>query len=121
MITTMNRIFVREQYHDLFEENFRQRSGLVDGMPGFLSNQLLRPTAPDQPFVVLTTWASRNDFETWVRSPEFRQSHARSGSLPPDIYSGSNVLELHEVVLDSTRPDLEREPHGGPFNPHGGN
>jgi hypothetical protein len=25
---------------------------------------------------------------------------------------------LHEVLQDSTRPDLTPEPHGGPFNMH---
>jgi hypothetical protein len=27
-------------------------------------------------------------------------------------------LEMHEVVQDSTRPELEPEPHGGPFRMH---
>jgi len=28
------------------------------------------------------------------------------------------MLEMHEVVQDSTRPDLVPEPRGGPFNMH---
>ncbi|NJO82288.1 MAG: antibiotic biosynthesis monooxygenase, partial [Blastochloris sp.] len=43
MITTANRIFVNPEYAALFEETFRIRAGLVDQMPGFVSNQLLRP------------------------------------------------------------------------------
>jgi len=27
-------------------------------------------------------------------------------------------LEMHEVIQDSSRPDLEPEPHGGPFKLH---
>ena len=44
--------------------------------------------------------------------------HAQSGSLPKDAFSRSNVLEMHEVVQDSSRLDLEPEPHGGPFKLH---
>jgi heme oxygenase (mycobilin-producing) len=119
MITTANRIFVNPEYAEQFEEVFRTRAGLVDRMPGFVSNQLLRPVNPGDPYIVLTVWASRAQFEAWVRSDEFRQGHARSGSLPREAYSGPNKLELHEIILDTSRPELADEPRGGPFHPHG--
>jgi heme-degrading monooxygenase HmoA len=118
MITTMNRIFVNPDYAEQFEENFRNRAGLVDRMDGFISNQLLRPSTPGDPYIVLTLWETRSQFEAWVRSPEFAQGHARSGSLPREAYSAPNKLELHEVILDSARPDLEPEPHNRPFSIH---
>ena len=65
------------------------------------------------PYVVFTLWESRKDFENWVESEEFRKGHAQSGTLPPEAFTQSNKLELHEVFLDSTRPDLEEEPEGG--------
>lgn len=120
MITTMNRIFVNPDFAEQFEENFRNRAGLVDRMESFVSNQLLRPSSPGDPYIVLTHWASRQQFETWVRSPEFARGHARSGSLPREAYSGPNKLELHEVILDSARPELVPEPHGKPFAIHHG-
>jgi hypothetical protein len=43
MITTANRIFVAPEFAEQFENNFRNRARMVDGMPGFVSNQLLRP------------------------------------------------------------------------------
>ncbi|MFN8517526.1 MAG: antibiotic biosynthesis monooxygenase [Thermomicrobiales bacterium] len=119
MITTMNRIFVNPDYAEQFENNFRERAGLVDRMGGFISNQLLRPSAPGDPYIVLTQWQTRAQFEAWVRSPEFAHGHARSGSLPREAYSAPNKLELHEVILDTDRPNLEPEPHNRPFNPHG--
>lgn len=115
MITTMNRIFVNPEFAEQFEDNFRNRAGLVDQMDGFVSNQLLRPGSPGDPYIVMTHWASRQHFESWIGSPEFTQGHARSGSLPREAYSGQNKLELHEVILDSTRPDMVPEPHGTPF------
>ena len=118
MITVANRIYVKPEYAEAFEERFRQRAGLVDGMPGFVSNQVLRPVNDGDPYVVFTIWQSRQNFLDWVRSDEFVKGHAQSGSLPKDAFSASNVLELHEVVQDSTRPELAPELKGGPFKMH---
>ena len=43
MITVANRIYVKQEYADAFEQRFRDRAGLVDKMPGFISNHVLRP------------------------------------------------------------------------------
>ena len=115
MITTANRIYVNPAFAAEFENNFRNRAGLVDHMPGFLRNQLLRPVNDGDPYIVFTTWASRADFEAWVRSDEFKQGHARSGSLPREAFTAQNKLELHIVVLDSENPDLEVETESQPF------
>jgi heme-degrading monooxygenase HmoA len=118
MITVANRIFVALEYAEQFEEAFRKRAGLVDGMPGFISNQVLRPVNPGDPYIVLTLWQSRSDFEGWIRSDAFMQGHAKSGSLPKEAFSEPNKLEIHEVIQDSSRPDLAVEPHGKPFQMH---
>jgi heme-degrading monooxygenase HmoA len=118
MITVANRIYVMQEYAEAFEQRFRERAGLVDQMPGFISNQILRPVNEGDPYVVFTIWNSRQDFLNWVRSDAFVKGHAQSGSLPKEAFSQSNVLEMHEVVQDSSRPDLELEPHGGPFKLH---
>jgi len=118
MITVANRIYVNPEFAEAFEERFRQRAGLVDGMPGFISNQVLRPVNEGDPYVVFTLWESRTNFLDWVRSDEFVKGHAQSGSLPKEAFSAANVLELHEVVQDSSRPELAPEPSGGPFKMH---
>ena len=118
LITVANRIYVRQEYQEAFEERFRQRAGLVDKMPGFISNHILRPVNEGDPYVVFTFWQSRQDFLNWVRSDEFVKGHAQSGTLPKEAFSAANVLEMHEVIQDSTRPELEPEPPGGPFRMH---
>ena len=118
MITVANRIFVASEYAEQFEEAFRQRAGLVDGMPGFISNQVLRPVNPGDPYIVFTLWDTRKDFEAWIRSDAFTRGHARSGTLPKEAYTAPNKLEIHEVVQDSSRSDLIAEPHGKPFQMH---
>jgi len=61
------------------------------------------------PYIVLTFWESREQFEAWTRSEAFTKGHATSGSLPREAYSGPSKLEIHEVILDSSRPDLKPE------------
>lgn len=118
MVTVANRIYVAPDFHEAFEERFRNRAQLIDGMPGFIFNQVLRPVNEGDPYVVFTLWESRKDFENWVKSEEFRKGHSQSGRLPKEAFTQSNKVELHEVFLDSTRPALEEEPSGGPFNIH---
>lgn len=118
MITVANRLYVKPEHADAFETVFRERAGLVDAMPGFVSNLVLRPVNDGDPYVILSTWASREAFMGWIRSDAFVQGHAQSGTLPKDAYFQPNVLEVHEVVQDSARPDLALEPPGGPFKMH---
>lgn len=101
MFITMNRIPVNPEYAELFEQNFRERARLVDRMPGFIRNLVLRPQKPDQPYVVMTFWESEQHFKNWVESPEFRQGHARSGTLPREVFLGHSSLETFEVFTDS--------------------
>lgn len=118
MITVMNRIAVHPEYADQFEARFMDRARLVDEMPGFVSNQVLRPVNPGDPYVVLTLWESRAAFEAWTSSDAFVQGHARSGSLPKEAFSGPNKLEIHEVLQDSSRPNLTPEARGAAFGTH---
>ncbi len=102
MITVANRIYVKQEYAEAFEQRF----------------QVLRPVNDGDPYVVFTVWNSRQDFLNWVRSDAFVKGHAQSGTMPKEAFSKSNVLEMHEVVQDTAHPDLEPEPRGGPFNMH---
>ncbi|MEO8073771.1 MAG: antibiotic biosynthesis monooxygenase [Acidobacteriota bacterium] len=118
MITVANRIYVGAEYAEAFEKVFRERAKLVDEMPGFIANQVLRPVNEGDPYIVFTLWNSRADFMNWVRSEAFVKGHAQSGTLPKEAYFKPNVLEMHEVVQDSARPDLKPELPGGEFKMH---
>ena len=118
MITVANRIYVTAEFSEAFERVFRERARLVDEMPGFISNQVLRPVNEGDPYIVFTLWNSREDFMNWVRSDAFVKGHAQSGTLPKEAYFKPNVLEMHEVVQDSARPDLKPEQRGGSFKMH---
>ncbi len=101
MIAVANRIFVAPEYAEAFEERFRTRAGLVDGMPGFISNQVLRPIHPGDPYIVLTFWESYAHFESWTKSDAFIKGHARSGTLPKEAFIAPNKLEVHEVIFST--------------------
>lgn len=101
MFVVMNRIPVRPEFREAFEDRFRSRAREVDRMPGFVRNWVLRPVDPEGPYVVLTVWESQDAFEAWTRSEAFPRGHARSGSLPPEAFRGPSRLERYELFLDS--------------------
>lgn len=101
MFVVMNRIPVNPDYAEQFEERFTHRAREVDQMPGFVRNQVLRPANPDDPYIVLTIWESKEDFEAWVNSDEFQLGHAKSGTLPHEAFRGRNKLEQFEIILDT--------------------
>ena len=101
MIVTCNRIPINPDHAAAFEQRFADRSALVDGMPGFISFQLLRPKKDGDPYVVMTFWESEAHFKAWTQSDEFKEGHARSGSLPPETFSGHPKLETFDVILRS--------------------
>lgn len=102
MITVANRIFVNPTHAELFETNFHSRARLVDKMKGFISNQLLRPVRVDDPYIVLTRWESKADFEAWMQSEAFTKGHARMNTYPSDMFTRPSQYELHEVISDTT-------------------
>ncbi len=102
MIVVCNRIPVNPEYNDAFEKRFEERAHTVDGMAGFISFQLLRPTQPDTPYVVMTFWESKELYEAWINSEEFKQSHAQ-GTLPKEAFLGHPNIEVHKVIQSTEK------------------
>jgi heme oxygenase (mycobilin-producing) len=103
MIVTCNRIPVNPEHAEAFEERFANRSNLVDGMPGFISFQLLRPQKDGDPYIVMTFWESEAHFKAWTESDEFKEGHARSGTLPPETFNGHPKIEIFDVLQSTTK------------------
>jgi heme-degrading monooxygenase HmoA len=101
MITVCNRIPVHPDHAEAFEARFRERAGQVDQMPGFVAFRLLRPSKPDQPYVVLTFWESEEHFRAWTSSEAFREQHRSERTLAPEAFTGPVQLEIHQVVQES--------------------
>lgn len=106
MIAVMNRIPVNPEYREAFEERFSDRASLVDKMEGFVAFRLLRPTNPDDPYVVMTVWESAGHFQAWTESDEFQQGHARTGQLPREAFLGRPKLEVMEIIQAAAAGDI---------------
>ncbi|MHB1926859.1 MAG: antibiotic biosynthesis monooxygenase family protein [Leptospirillum sp.] len=99
MVVVANRIRVASGHEHDFEERFRNRKGLIEKNPGFIRNLILRPVDSEY-YSVMTFWETMEHFEAWTKSESFRQAH--SGPRPPkEMFSGPNVLEIHEVIMDT--------------------
>ncbi|HYP18977.1 MAG TPA: antibiotic biosynthesis monooxygenase [Chloroflexia bacterium] len=115
MLVVMVRIPVgsREESERMVER-FRNRAGLVDGMPGFLGFELLQG---DGELISLTRWASQDDLNNWMNSQANAQAHARvprpTGGGPPE--AGPHAHGTQEQT-QSTGGQAQPTPggHSGP-------
>ena len=82
MFIAMNRFMVKKGSEDAFEKIWASRESYLDRMRGFVSFHLLKgPEAEDHTlYSSHTVWQSKENFEDWTRSDEFRIAHARAGN-----------------------------------------
>lgn len=101
MFVFISHLTVPEADRAGLEAHFRERAGLVDGFPGFLYLQLMRPQAGGATHTFLTAWETREAFRAYMRSREHAASHARE---PGEIMERTEVRhEAFEVLMDSRR------------------
>jgi heme-degrading monooxygenase HmoA len=114
-----NRVPVAKGHEAEFEDRFRNRAHLIDRSPGFIKNLVLRPvqrrfshqtgrweeTVEQGYYLVQTYWESEQAFWHWTNSESFRIAH--SNRPPAEMFAGANVLEIHEVILSTEKPEAE--------------
>jgi heme-degrading monooxygenase HmoA len=118
MIVVTNRMLVAPGWEEKFEDRFSKRVHLVDQSPGFVRNEVHRPTpmkfdheqggwAPDPSkpayYEVKTWWRTFADFEAWTASPSFAEAHRNRA--PREMFAGSNIIDVHEVFLSTDSND----------------
>jgi heme-degrading monooxygenase HmoA len=96
MIVVQNHLMVKKEFSERFERSFSERSRSVDGFPGFIRNEVLRPVKGES-YIVMTYWDSLEDFNRWVGSEEFRKAHSES-HLPKDAFLGKSEITVHQVI-----------------------
>lgn len=101
MYIVANRVRVAKGWEATFEERFRHRAGQVEKQLGFVRMQVLKPASDGAPYVVLTTWESRQAFEQWVGSEDFKAAHRNP--MPKEAFDGEGRLEQFEVVIAAER------------------
>lgn len=99
-VVKINAISVPQGAGEELERRFAARAGAVEKSPGFLGFQLLRPTAGEDRYFVVTHWESEEAFAAW-RDGDARAAHATPEGEAPrkPVSTGANLLEF-EVVLD---------------------
>lgn len=95
-VVKINAIEVPEGAGAELEKRFAARAGAVEGSPGFLGFQLLRPVKGETRYFVVTQWETEEAFQAWSAGPS-RAAH--SGERAKPVASGASLLEF-EVVLD---------------------
>lgn len=99
-VVKINAIHVPEEAGARLEERFAGRAGTIEKSPGFLGFQLLRPTAGESRYFVVTHWDSEESFAAW-RDGDAKAAHATPEGEAPKrpVATGADLLEF-EVVLD---------------------
>ncbi|GAA1252818.1 mycobilin-forming heme oxygenase MhuD [Pseudonocardia aurantiaca] len=97
-VVKINAIEVPKGAGPELETRFANRLHAVDGQPGFLSFELLRPVSGDDRYFVVTHWEDEASFQAWRNGPAME---AHSGERARPVASGSSLLEF-EVVQRST-------------------
>ena len=96
-VVKINAISVPEGAGPELERRFAARLGAVDGTPGFLGFELLRPTAGEERYFVVTRWADDASFRAWSEGGDAKKAH--SGERARPVASGASLLEFEVVDL----------------------
>ncbi len=115
-IVKINAIRVPEGMGEMIEQRFAARGDAMNEVDGFLSFELLRPTAGEDRYFVYTRWETEEAFQAWRESQRFAESHAGVGEgKPPEGHGhgggegggsmamGADLLEF-EVALAVEKP-----------------
>jgi len=93
-VVKINAIEVPEGAGAELEKRFAARLGAVEGQPGFLGFELLRPVSGEKRYFVYTRWADEESFQAWAGGSA-KEAHAGERAKP--VGSGSSLLEF-EVI-----------------------
>lgn len=99
MFIAMNRFKVVPTACADFEQVWTRRDTYLQDVPGFIVFHLLRGPQRDDHVLYSshTLWRSREDFEAWTRSEQFRLAHKDAGQNKP-LYLGHPEFEGFEVI-----------------------
>ena len=99
-VVKINAIEVPEGGGEELERRFAARLHAVEGTPGFLGFELLRPVAGENRYFVYTRWETEEHFQAWRNGPAME---AHSGERAKPVASGSSLLEFE--VVQTADPD----------------
>ena len=99
MQTIVTHVRIRVGKEEAWDAAFRERAAAARGQDGFVSVQLCKPHGRDNERVVIGTWRTREDWEAWHDTPEFRRTRHELEESDPERESES----WHDVLLEEGR------------------
>lgn len=99
-VVKINAISIPDGAGSELEARFAARKHAVDAFDGFEGFQLLRPTAGEERYFVVTQWESEAHFEAWRDSRENAHAHGEGEAPRKPVASGAELLEFEVVDLD---------------------
>jgi heme-degrading monooxygenase HmoA len=99
MVTVVTRVRIKDGREAEWDEVFAERVQAAKDQDGFDFVQLCRPEATANERVVVGTWQSREDWESWHTHPAFLETRRQLEEVD-DESAGS---EWYEVVVEERR------------------
>lgn len=99
MYVTMNRFKIKKQYADAYVQVWRDAGVRTKDVEGFVDFKFLRLDSDKEDYVLFSSyalWESKEKFEAWTKSENFRKSHA-TGPKNHEMYVERPHLECFEV------------------------
>lgn len=95
----MNRFQVTKGREIDFEGVWQSRENRLGEMPGFEEFKLLKGAEKEDHtlYSSFTVWSSKDNFEAWTKSEQFRDAHKNAGKHDK-LYLGHPVFEGFEPV-----------------------
>ena len=100
MYVAANRFRVIPDQAAAFERMWLTRESRLHEVPGFVTFHLLKGPATEDHILYssMTIWASKDAFEGWTRSDQFRKAHAGAApskptTVGPPQFEGFEVLQ----------------------------
>jgi len=97
------RIPIKQDTADAAEASIEASTVTLSEQKGFRSFVLLRPTLPEQPYIAVSLWDSRYDFDAWKTTDDFKRLFMGSAIGSHDDLRP--VLEAFEVALAIPAPE----------------
>lgn len=104
MFIATNRFKISPEHHNAFRERWLARETHLETVPGFVAFHLLEGAKRDDHvlFVSHTIWQTREDFEAWTKSEQFRAAHVQAAqgvsmALSRPEFEGFEVVQ--ELIM----------------------
>jgi heme-degrading monooxygenase HmoA len=96
METIVTHVRIRAGSEEAWDVAFRERVAAAREQPGFVAVQLCAPEGRASERVVIGTWRSRDDWEAWHDTPEFRRTREELEEADPE----RSAEWWHSVLLE---------------------